>query len=263
MFYINNNKLDTVNLTDNNFFVIMDFDRTITTIDSMGSWSVFENPNFVNPKFKEDSNSLIEKYYPYELNYSLNKDVKAKYIHEWYVKNMNLFYEYNLTYTTMLDCVKNSNIKFRDGFNEFISDLYNKNIPAIILSAGIGNVIVELLKLNNCYYDNITIISNFIKFENNKILPFTDKMITSSNKSIDFSKIDSSIFNSKYILLFGDLIEDLQMVPQEYQEKTISFGFLETNIKENFDYYKNAFDIVLTDNSSFNDVKNILDTMKL
>ena len=58
--------------------------------------------------------------------------------------------------------LKLGNIVLRDGFKDFLYGLYMQNIPVVILSAGIGNVILETLKLYNCLYDNIYIVSNFI-----------------------------------------------------------------------------------------------------
>lgn len=258
MIYINDNKLNSIKLNYNNFFVVMDFDRTITADDSLGSWAVLENTNFMNPKFKEESADLVKKYYPYELDYSIDDKTKSAYMQEWYTKNMDLFYKYNLTHDILINCVKNSNIKFRNGFLNFFYDLHRKNIPVVILSAGIGNVIEELLKLNNCLYDNVFIISNFIKFKDNIMLPFNDNMIHSSNKSLNVINFNNNFFNKDFILLFGDLIEDLNMVPKNDLPRTISFGFLEINVEENLDLYKKSFDVVLTNNSSFVDVTTLL-----
>lgn len=257
MVYINEKKLNSINLNNDNFYVVMDFDMTITTPDSDNSWSILENPNFMSPDFKKDSRELFNKYYPYEIDYTLDFETKCTYIDEWYKKNMDLFYEYNLTYDILLNCVKNSNVHFRKNFKTFLDFLYKHNIPLIILSAGIGNVIVEILKLNDCLYDNIHIISNFIEFENNKMKPFENKMIHSCNKSIrnlpEYFK--NNISKKSFILLFGDLIEDLSMVPKEDYNRTLSFGFLDKKIDDNLEFYKKNFDIVLTNNSSYEDVR--------
>lgn len=260
MVYINEDKLSSINLEDDNYYVVMDFDETITSANSINSWSVLENPNFINPNLKKESSKLVEKYYPIELDYTLDNATKSIYLEEWYYKNMDLFYKYNLTEDILLNCVKHSNNKFRDGFKSFLASLHEKSIPVIILSAGIGNVIIELLKLNNCFYDNIYVISNFIKFDNNKMLPFNDKIIHSSNKDINVLPIDfaNKIKDKTYILLFGNLIEDLNMVNKEDLSKTISFGFLEKNVDESLNRYRNSYDVVLTDNSSFYDVESIL-----
>lgn len=238
----------------------MDFDKTITTSNGTDSWTILQNPSIMNPQFEKDSLLLYEKYGPLELDYTLDAVTKSNYMKEWYFSVMDLTYFYGLTYDKFLACVKYSNMPFRNGFKKFLSDLHHYNIPVIILSAGIGNVISQVLKLNDCFYDNVHVVSNFIKFENNKMLPFNDDIIHTSNKSID--KLPNYIFeeikNKDYILLFGDLIEDLNMVHKEDLDKTISFGFLEKNVDNNFDVYKQHFDVVLTDNSSFNDVAKIL-----
>ena len=250
MIYKNTDKLDLLDLQSNNFYVLMDFDRTITTSDSFGSWSVLENPDFINENLKIESKQLLDKYYPYEINYSIDFDTKLQYITEWYHKNMDLFYKYNLTHDALINCVKYSNMHFRNGFKEFLKILYNYNIP----------VITEFMKLNDCLYNNIYIMSNFISFEHNHMIKFSDKMIHSLNKTINSLPDNYKEFLSKrdYCLLFGDLIEDLYMIPKNNLKNCISFGFLEQNIAENFNIYKKSFDYVLTDNSSYFDIINIL-----
>lgn len=263
MLYIKEEKLKNISLTHNNFAVLMDFDRTITTGDSLGSWSILENPKFMNPEFKEKSNILLDTYYPYELDYTISEEEKANYMEIWYQKNMDLFYEYSLTYSTLLNCVKDSNMKFHKGCKDFLKKLYELNIPVIILSAGIGNVLTEWLKQNNSLYPNIHITSNFIKFENDKMLPFKDKMIHTSNKSIDRLPLDikEKLLSKDYILLFGDLIEDLNMVKGYDLSKVISFGFLENRVNENLEHYKKAYDIVLTEEASFVEIDEILNKL--
>ncbi len=260
MVYINYDKLNSINLKNDNFYVVMDFDMTITSSTSPGSWNVLENPKFMNPNFKKDSLKLVDKYYPYELDYSLDMNTKCTFIEEWYTKNMNLFYEYGLTYDVLINCVKDSNVCFREGFKNFFDFLNKNNIPIIILSAGIGNVIFEVLKLNNCLYDNVCIISNFIEFENNKMKFFDNTIIHSCNKSITKLPNDfkSKIIGKEYILLFGDLIEDLNMVAKDDLYRTLSFGFLEKKIESNLELYKNSFDVVLTNNGSFDDILKII-----
>mgnify|MGYP004470285815 FL=1 len=44
MLYINTDKLEKINFTRNNFYVVIDFDKTLTSNTSDGSWTVFENP---------------------------------------------------------------------------------------------------------------------------------------------------------------------------------------------------------------------------
>lgn len=55
----------------------------------------------------------------------------------------------------------------------------------------------------------------------------------------------------------GDTIEDIKMVRREKLEKTISIGFLDKKIEQNLTLYRATFDIVLTQNASFDEVKDI------
>ncbi len=260
MLYINEKKLNSICLNKDNFAILMDFDRTITSKDSLGSWSVLENPKFMSEDFRIESKKLVDTYYPYELDYSISNDVKAKYLSEWYYKNMDLLYEYNLTKSILLDCVNDCNAKFHDGCKEFLDYMYKLNVPIVIISAGIGNVIIELLKKYNCFYPNINVFSNFIQFDNDKMVRFSDNMIHTSNKSMSVLPLNlqTKILSKDYVLVFGDLVEDLDIVKGIDFNSVLSFGFLEHSIKENLAFYRQSFDIVLTDGSSFFDVNDIL-----
>ena len=60
-------------------------------------------------------------------------------------------------------------------------------------------------------------------------------------------------------VLIGDAIEDKKMVPEEQWNETILVGFLNENIKNNLEKYKNSFDITLTKNdASFENLENCL-----
>jgi len=89
--------------------------------------------------------------------------------------------------------------------------------------------------------------------------PFENNIIHSCNKCITSlpEGFKNTISKKDYILLFGDLIEDLKMVPKEDFPRTLTFGFLDEKINDNLEFYKNNFDIVLTNNSSYEDVQNV------
>lgn len=108
-----------------------------------------------------------------------------KYIEEWYQKSMDLLYQYQVTNTKLEEAVAKANIVFREGAKQFLQKMIVENIPVIILSAGIGNVIESFLKSQNCYGKNLYIISNFITFQNDKMQKFKAKIIHSMNKTLE------------------------------------------------------------------------------
>lgn len=260
MIYINENKLNNINLDSNNFYVVMDFDKTMTTINSDDSWTVIQNPNILDPKLNTESLKLAEKYCPIEMDYNLDFNLKSEYMYDWYMSVMKLYYKYDLTYDKLLECIKCGNLILRKGLKELLQNFNKNKIPVIILSAGIGNVIKECLILNDCFYGNIHIISNFFSFDDNKLLPFNNPIIHTCNKKMSNlpNNFEKEISNKEYILLFGDFIEDINMVSKDDLYRTLSFGFLEKNVEANLESYRNSFDVVLTDNASFDDVMNVL-----
>lgn len=148
-----------------------------------------------------------------------------------------------------------TDLQLRDGAKEFLNKMYQMNIPVIIVSCSIGNVLEEYLKFKDCYYDNIYVYANYFDNNGNHICN-----VTPYNKNeIVFSKeVKDKISNREYILLLGDIIDDINMVSEEKLSSTITVGFLDQKIEKNMEVYRNTFDIVLTDHSSFNEVDEII-----
>lgn len=256
MKYINKRN---INFDRNNFYVVIDFDKTITSRDSMDSWGVVANKDVVGQAFSDEINKLADFYYPIEIDYKIEYDKKEKAIIEWYNKCMDVFYKYNLTREQLDKSIEISPIIFRKGAKDFLEKMYFLDVPVIIMSAGIGNVIQGFLEKNNCYYNNIHIISNFIKFEDNQMQKFSDKMIHSLNKTIENKINDDIIKDKKSAILAGDLIDDIKMLPKSKLENAVSVGFLNDKIEENLQFFNDTFDIVLTnEDATFDNIQNLL-----
>ena len=248
MKYIKQEKLNKIKLNKDNIYVAIDFDRTITSNNSDDSWDA--TGKCLGREFKNRLEELYQKYRPIELSYKISFKEKNDAMERWYKQCMDLYYKYNLTKEKLENSIEKSNLIFRKGAKQFLEQMYKTNVPVVILSAGIGNVIKKFLNKSNCYYENIFIISNFIEFdEKDNMKRFEGDIIHTLNKNIKgyLSKdFEENIKNKKYGLLFGDVIEDKKMVPEEQWNETISVGFLNENIDENLEEYKKNFDIVLT-----------------
>ncbi len=263
MKYINRpNKLETIKLTKDNYYVVLDFDKTITNQESLDSWMALVDFDIYGENCKKDIEELNAKYEPFELDYTLDEKVKEKYMEEWYQKSMDLLYRYKLTNSNLKKALQKDTLNFRKGAKDFLQKLQQDNIPVIILSAGIGNVIEEFLKKQECYTNNIFIISNFVSFENDQMKPFTALILHSMNKRIEgklLEPLQRAINQKQYAILCGDIIEDIQMIAKEKLENTITIGFLNNKIKENLEVYQKNYDIVLTDEEAcFQEVEKVI-----
>ena len=265
MIYINNeekvNKLKE-KMDKNNICIFLDYDQTITSSESEDSWATTANRKVMGQEISNDLDKLYEKYGPIEFDYSMDITEREKYIIEWYDKCMELYYTYHLTEQKLKESIDNSNLILRDGVKEFLFKLYKNDIPVIILSAGIGNVIEQSLKKEKCYYNNIHMISNFIKFDDNgNMIKFCDNMIHSLNKNIDKLgnlQLKEKIEAKEYRIVIGDLVEDIYMMGKYPEDKSLKIGFLNKNITENLEVYNKNFDIVLTKENNFYDIEKFL-----
>jgi len=74
--------------------------------------------------------------------------------------------------------------------------------------------------------------------------------------------VSNVIKDRKNIILFGDTISDIKMAREEDRENALKIGFLEQNVEENKIYYEASFDVVCTDNTSYNDLSDKIKILK-
>ena len=257
MIHINNNeKLDKLKKISN-YYVITDFDRTLTSRHSEPSMGIV--PKYLGGECLKERKKIFEYYRPLELDYTIKLEEKQEIMKEWANKSFTLLSKY-LTEDIIDKALENANIHFRKGAKEFLTKMNNMNIPVIIMSSGVGNILKAFLKKEGCLFENIEIVSNFFEFENGKAHIDLNSVMATSNK--EYKRIPEDVRNKLEekddILLFGDLIEDIKMANEEKLSNTITFGFLDENIEDNLEEFNKNFDIVLTDDDNFNDVIKIL-----
>ena len=258
MNYINKpEKLKEIKLDNSNYFVVADFDRTITAGDSESTWGSISKAEVLPDEYIKARQDLHNKYRPIEIDTNINENIKIQYMDEWFRTHINILYKYGLTEKNINSVIEKNVLDFRAGAKEYIEYLHKNNIPLIIVSAGIGNIIKGFLQKNNCYYDNIEIISNFMDFEDGKMKIMQNNIIHSLNKNIVKlpKNIQNKLLGRKYIVLYGDGLADIKMVPEEALKNTISVAFLEAKIVESLETFNKVFDIVCTYRTSFEEAR--------
>ena len=243
MIIYNNKKIDKLkSISYNDLYILTDFDGTITLGSKNSSWaSIFKNPK-VSEDFKKECIKIYNYYHKYELDEKISLDDKCLIMEEWYQKNIQTLIEYKITKDIIIE---SSDMLLREGTKEFFKEMNEKNIPVIIISAGVGDIIEQELKIKNCYFDNMHIISNYLKYENDLIVGFKDnKIIHPLNKNnVSLSnEINAEISNRNNILLFGNSIFDTK-IPNDYKN-IFKIGFLDENQEGKIEEFKSYFDVV-------------------
>lgn len=257
MIYINNKEKINNFIETDSYYVITDFDGTLTTGKSLSSMGII--PQYLGGECLKQRSEIFNYYRPLELDYTIEAKEKQKIMKEWARRSFTLLSKY-ITKEIVENSLKNPNMWLRDGVKEFLEDMNNKNIPVIVMSSGMGNVVKAFLEKEGCMFDNIRIVSNFFEFKDGKTYIELDNIMATSNKEYERIpvQIREVIETKNKALLFGDLIEDIKMVDKERITNTLTIGFLDSNVEQNLEKYNNNFDIVLTEGESFNSFMKLL-----
>jgi len=253
MIYIKDNVIDKLkSWKRESIYILTDFDRTLTKGNSKSSWQILSKDNFID-EYENERKELYDYYRPIEINEEIDELEKANLMEEWWSKHINLLIKYEMKENLINSALENDDImSFRDGAKEYLKTMYEYKIPVIIISAGIGNFIEKFLLKNECYYDNIYVVSNFIEFEDGIASGIKGNFIHSLNKhEVTLNKkIKEVIKGRENVILLGDIISDTKMASDKIKN-IVKIGFLDVNIEENLKHYKEEFDIVCTNNTGY------------
>ena len=61
----------------------------------------------------------------------------------------------------------------REGFEQFFDRLHQHKVPVFIFSAGLGDVLEEIIRQAGVYHPNVKVVSNFMDFDENVSVVFT------------------------------------------------------------------------------------------
>ena len=139
MIYYNSDKIKNIkNISDNSLCVVTDFDRTLTLGSSKSSWEILSS-SFVDKNYIVERDKLAKIYRPIEVDETIDEKTKNKKMIEWWQKHIELLIKYKLKEEVINNAIKDVNIiDKRSGLIEMLTSFHKRNIPVIIISAGIG-----------------------------------------------------------------------------------------------------------------------------
>src|SRR3989344_3804217 len=251
----------------NKLHIVSDFDRTLTKCffnnrKIPSTIALIREGNYLTEDYPKKAFALFDKFHPIELDTSLDYDFRFKKMQEWWKEHEKLLVTSKMNKQVIEDILKKYPKIFRDGTLEFLDKLNKNNIPILIFSSGIGNLIEGYLKKENKLTKNAHILSNTFDFNNKGFATgYKEEIIHIMNKS------ETKITNKNYremiskrnnVILLGDSLEDLGMVNDLDTNIIIKIGFLNEDIEKNLEEYKNNFDVVITNDCSMNFVNEIM-----
>ena len=241
--------------------VVSDWDRTLTkarTEDGQDatSYSVIAHGAYLGEAYRVEMDRLYARYRPIEISQTISYRKKQQAMHDWWTAALAMMQKYGLTEAIIEDIAIRDFMRLRDGAINFFNILSDREIPLLVLSAGIGNVISKFLKVRSLITSNVTVTANKLIFDTHGVVAgFCEPVIHSFNKARHASTPRCCV------LLLGDTIEDAQMVDNADADCVIRVGFLNEAIKENSATYLCAYDIVICNDASMAPVIELLETL--
>lgn len=254
--------------------VISDFDMTLTRFAYKGkrvptTHNILDNRLLIDESCKKKIKKLLNTYYPIEIDARLSTEEKLPLMVEWWTKVHELLIEQKIRKNMLAQAVKESRSKLRDGYKMFFDHLAEHQVPLLIFSAGIGDVLEEVIRQNHVFHPNVHIISNYMDFDHTGVLQaFKGQLIHTFNKregALSHAAHLPELKGRTNVLLLGDSLGDLTMADGVSNvQNTLTIGFLNDQVEERKELYVNSFDIVLVNDETLEIpnaiLKNILRT---
>jgi 5'-nucleotidase len=221
--------------------------------------------NYLPEEYSKRAFELYDTYRPLEADPLIPYAERAEKMREWWIRHYYLLVEYCLSKGIFTDVVRTNTMHFREGTLELIDLLHENNIPLVIFSAGLGDLISGFLEKDGRLYDNIHIVSNYFEFdEDGFAIGPVEPIIHSMNKGAIGMRafpFYEKIAERKNVILLGDNLGDSEMVNGFEYENLLKIGFLNSDTDSNLPYYTEAFDLVITDDGEMHHVKDVVNEM--
>lgn len=239
-----------------NIYIISDFDRTITKADDTSSWEVIQESNVLSNEYTKKTNELYDKYRKIELNPHIDKLEKERNMGMWFDEVIQLLKEYEFK-ESMIDELTNesSPLHLRDGADTLLKRAKEQNIPFVIMSAGIRNIIISFLEQRGLISPNMIVIANDFTFDESKTLKGCSNSVIHSQNKDDIKLFEETIIKigeRKNIIMFGDALEDPEMISPDKRNSALKICFIQK--VEDKDHYEKFYDIICTKDTKFTEI---------
>ena len=218
---------------------------------------------YISEDYAKKSQELSDYYRPIEYDMSITIEEKRAKMLEWWTRHYALLKEVGLSRQVLDKLTENERGNFRVGTDTLLKTFHENGIPMVILSSsGIGNTIPMFLRKDGLLFDNISVLTNEVLFdESGKMTGVAEPIIHSYNKNeIAISQLPNyaEIEKRTNVLIMGDTLGDLKMVEGFDYDEVIAIGFLIDDVEKNLEDYKKGYDVVILGDSNMDYVNELM-----
>lgn len=261
-----NKKIES--FSKDNCLIITDFDGTLTKFKTQDNRvaATFQLLSKCLPiDYEKKVNNLYLNYHKYEIDPKLEFHRKEEKMVEWYLTHIDLLVHYGLSKKNISDLGELYKDIFRDDFKEFFTAVKEELIPMVVMSAGVGDLINKMFKVNDYNYDDLFLISNSFDYDDKgKIKGIKGNLMHSCSKNGSFIKKMNHydwIKDKDHVIVMGDNLRDVDMIKGLDFDTVIKVGFLDDHNKHLKDEYMENFDIVIPHEGSISYIAKFIESL--
>jgi len=254
--------------------VICDFDHTISAFKvepdgdllCVSSHSVVEQAGLFGDEFQKESDKRFNTYYPLETDVHLSHEEREKVCNTWWSSSHDAIVQAGFHRSHILEAVEATThrMRLRPGAGDFFSKFHGSiDRQLLVFSAGLADIIEGILNSNGL--KNVPVFGNRMHFDvDDNLVKFDEWIIHSCNKSESVERVVSSLRPDIWLkehagegkpfncMVVGDSLGDASMADnlEPVVENVLKVGFLNAHHNKRFPSYREAFDILITQDGS-------------
>ncbi|KAL1255511.1 hypothetical protein QQF64_013572, partial [Cirrhinus molitorella] len=129
------------------------------------SHNILDNSKLISEDCKAKLKNLLDTYYPIEIDSTRSVEEKLPLMVEWWTKAHELLVQQKISKDHLALAVRESEAMLRDGYQQFFDHLHQISVPLLIFSAGIGDVLEEVIRQAGVFHPNVKVFSNYMDFD--------------------------------------------------------------------------------------------------
>jgi 5'-nucleotidase len=243
-----------------------------STVVGQTAYSLLSDSKVISDTCKQKMKDFHAKYFPLEFDPAIGFDEKYKLMDEWWAASNGALIEEKATMDLINQSVLEAKLSLRPGFATAVQMAHQYDIPVIVFSAGITQIIEEVLRKlgpTDLMFPNVHVVANdLITDSNNVVVAFKEPLMHSLNKKdTSVAMVSTNQFEwfaplrrRTNVLLLGDNLGDANMSDgyDHTESCVIKVGFLNANEQGLLEAYSRAFDIVVLNDGPMVPVANFL-----
>ncbi|VDP74780.1 unnamed protein product [Echinostoma caproni] len=205
--------------------VISDFDHTISMyrdgeIRMLTTHEAIEKHPDIEQSTIDKLRDLRAHFLPLETNYTLSPVVRRANLERWWNMSHELLLSEPITRKMITEIESVAPIALRKDFVKFTNYLQEVQVPLTIFSAGLGDVIQQMLHNASIKLDSINVVANFIEFDKN------NKTLSTVLELGAFQSMRSTSLTRPNVILLGDSAHDIDMIKGHQFNSVLKIGYL-------------------------------------